>query len=137
MSAARAREVVLSSAPSRRESERLVEMSAFSIIGADPRDGSRRLEVVGELDLAVADRLRAAIEAVDPGVELVVVDLARCEFLDSTGLAVILGAREQLEESGRRLMVSSPTRQVERVLAITGLLDDGLVLDRGGEEGER
>jgi anti-anti-sigma factor len=127
----------LSSAASRCESERLVEMSTFSVTEGDRRDGSRRLEVVGELDLAVAEQLRAAIEAVDPGVELVVVDLARCEFLDSTGLAVILGAREQLEESGRRLMVSSPTRQVERVLAITGLLDDGLVLDRGGEEGER
>lgn len=104
-------------------------MSPFSVTERSPQGGSRLLEVVGELDLAVADQLRSALDAIPADVPLVVIDLERCAFLDSTGLAVILAAHQELEGSGRRLVVAAPTRQVERILEITGLTKDGFVLD--------
>lgn len=104
-------------------------MNAFSISERDLRPGCRVIDLAGELDLAVADQLRSAIDAVSPDTETVVISLERCEFIDSTGLAVILAAHNEFEESGRRLVVCEPTRQVERILAITGLKDNGLVFD--------
>jgi anti-anti-sigma factor len=108
-------------------------MSSFAVTERPLRGDSRLIEVVGELDLAVADQLRSTLDAIPADVSLVVIGLERCEFLDSTGLAVILAAHQELEKSGRRLVLSSPTRQVERILEITGLANDGFVLD-GVEE---
>jgi anti-sigma B factor antagonist len=102
-------------------------MNAFSISQRDLIPGRRVIEVVGELDLAVADQLKAAIDALEPGTEVVVVNLERCEFIDSTGLAVILAAHNEFEKAGRRLVVCKPTHQVERLLTITGLMGDGLI----------
>jgi anti-anti-sigma regulatory factor len=42
---------------------------------------------------------------------------------------VILAGRQEFEESGRRLVLSAPALQVERLLSITGLTGDGLVFD--------
>lgn len=102
-------------------------MSTLSISERDLRPGCRVIDVVGELDLAVAAQLKSAIDAVDSDTEVVVINLEHCEFIDSSGLAVILAARNKFEESGRRLVACAPTHQVERILSITGLLDNGLV----------
>lgn len=104
-------------------------MTAFSISERDLSPGRRVIEVAGEFDLAVADQLKSAIDALRPEIEVVVVDLERCEFIDSTGLAVILAAHNRFEESGRRLVVCRPAHQVERLLSVTGLLEDGLVFE--------
>jgi len=102
-------------------------MTTLSISERDLRPGCRVIEVAGELDLAVADQLKSAIDAVGSGPEAVVIDLQHCEFIDSSGLAVILAAHNRFEESGRRLVACAPTHQVERILSITGLMDNGLV----------
>jgi anti-anti-sigma factor len=104
-------------------------MSTFSISERDLRPGCRVVEVVGELDLAVADRLESAVDAVSSDIEVVVISLERCDFIDSTGLAVILAAHKEFEEAGRRLVVCAPAHQVERILSVTGLMDNGLVFD--------
>ena len=55
------------------------------------------LEVGGEVDVYTAPRLRERlIELVDSGVRHVVVDLGRVDFLDSTGLGVLVGALKRL-----------------------------------------
>src|SRR5947208_12473988 len=55
------------------------------------------LEVGGEVDVYTAPRLRERlIELVDGGAKHVVVDLSRVEFLDSTGLGVLVGALKRL-----------------------------------------
>jgi stage II sporulation protein AA (anti-sigma F factor antagonist) len=88
-------------------------------------DGAIEIEVDGEVDLSVADRLQNAIEKAGPGSTLI--DLSRCTFIDSTGIAVILRAHRLRAEDGGRLVAHSPSRQVLRVLTITGLTGNGLV----------
>ena len=87
--------------------------------------------VTGELDLAVADKLRAAIEQVEE--PTLVIDLSACGFIDSTGIAVILRSHGRFAEEGRRLVVASPQRQVLRVLELTGLTADGMLVEKPGD----
>src|SRR2546430_9584696 len=59
--------------------------------------GHRVLEVGGEIDVYTAPQLRERlISLVEGGDRHVIVDLARVEFLDSTGLGVLVGALKRL-----------------------------------------
>jgi anti-anti-sigma factor len=101
-------------------------MALFRVSEQEIGPGCREIRVEGELDLAVADRLQEAIERCPDDQTLI--DLEGCEFIDSTGIAVIVRAgRERARDGGGRLVVHSPTDQVLRVLEITGLTDIGLV----------
>jgi anti-anti-sigma factor len=76
--------------------------------------------VDGELDAFTAQTLRtemSAVEAADP--ERVVLDLRKVRFLDSSGLAVILGARERaMSETGWELeLVIAGSNAVEDTFA--------------------
>lgn len=103
-------------------------MEPFALAERDHGPGSKEIEVKGELDLAVADQLQSAIDSVGSGYERIAINLGPCEFIDSTGIAVIVAARRRLEEEGRRLFVCAPRDQVLRVLSTTGLAGDGLVV---------
>jgi anti-anti-sigma factor len=50
------------------------------------------IEVDGELDLSVAGQLQEAIDGA--GSVATLIDLTRCTFIDSTGIAVILRANQ-------------------------------------------
>jgi anti-anti-sigma factor len=104
-------------------------VSDFSVSQRELRPGYQVIELVGELDLAVADRLGSAIDAVDSGTRVLILDMEHCAFMDSTGLATVLAARQKFEQSGRRLAVCAPGLQVKRLFSITGSADNGLVFD--------
>jgi anti-anti-sigma factor len=88
--------------------------------------GGRLLRIEGELDLAVAGQLQEAIDAAVDAAAAVVLSLDACEFIDSTGIAVILRGRSALEEAGGRLAVFGAKGGVARVFEMTGLTDGGL-----------
>ncbi len=74
----------------------------------------------GELDLASASHLESAIESA--GIEdtpLVVLDLEDLQFIDSTGLRIILAAHERSLERGQEFAVTRGSEQVQRLLSIT------------------
>ena len=85
--------------------------------------------VAGELSLAEAEKLdrhlSGLLAATDE--ELIVVDLARLMFIDSTGLGVLVRAQRAADERGIRLAVRNPGPQTQRLLSLTGL-DAHLVL---------
>lgn len=101
-----------------------MKMRPFKLIETVLGDGQAEIEVQGELDLAVADQLRDAIEG--RGEERILIGLAACDFIDSTGIAVIVQASQG---DDRMLAVHSPSAQVLRVLQITGLTGNGLVFE--------
>jgi anti-anti-sigma factor len=100
----------------------------FQLTETEPRRGCRTIEVVGELDLAVADRLT---EALNRAAEypLVLVDLGNCDFVDSTGLAAFVHAHNSMKSEGRRFAIFGADHQVLRILSVTGLIEHDLVFE--------
>ena len=90
----------------------------------DPEHGVQTIFVRGELDLSTAPDLEAPLEqALERGNGSVLIDLTRCEFIDSTGIALIVRAWQRLQSggNGRALVICTQNDQVRRVLEITGL----------------
>jgi anti-sigma B factor antagonist len=89
------------------------------------RDGDRvTVALQGELDMAVTDRLRTAIEQAEDGDgdgKLLVLDMSQLDFIDSTGLEAVLHAARRSAEAGGRLIVSRPSRYVRRLLELTAI----------------
>jgi len=104
-------------------------LRAFKLIEEDLRPDCRKIQVEGELDLAVAGQLEESLVRAGAGYREVLIDLERCEFIDSTGIAAIVQAHRQLAEQGGRVVVCAPSAQVLRVLSITGLTANGLVFE--------
>jgi len=81
------------------------------------------LRIEGEIDVATAPQLRAALAAlVDGGARRISLDLTAVGFVDSSGLGVLVGALRKLEEAnGGRLRVENVQDGVRKVFEITGL----------------
>jgi anti-sigma B factor antagonist len=76
----------------------------------------------GELDVASADALRAAVADIrDSGCEDIVVDPRELCFIDSAGLAVLMAADRRAHQEGWRFSVLEGCSPLDRLLAITGL----------------
>ncbi|HEX3812180.1 MAG TPA: STAS domain-containing protein [Mycobacteriales bacterium] len=82
------------------------------------------LEVGGEVDAYSAPTLGARIsEIVASGQKQLVVDLNGVEFIDSTGLGVLVGGFNEAREAGGRLDLVCAVERVLKLLRITGLND--------------
>jgi anti-sigma B factor antagonist len=82
------------------------------------------LALTGELSLAEAAQLESRLEqAMSETPETIVVDLAGVEFIDSTGLSVLVRAQQQAGERQIRFGVVNPPAQATRLLSLTGLAE--------------
>jgi anti-sigma B factor antagonist len=78
--------------------------------------------VAGEVDLVTAPELRAALlELVGAGKVALIVDLEAVEFLDSTGLGVLVGAVKRARADGGDLSLVCTHPHLLKVFEITGL----------------
>jgi anti-anti-sigma factor len=86
--------------------------------------GCIEIEVEGELDFDVSDQLRAALDAAqEDAPRHVLLGLAGCSFIDSSGLAVLVAAGRALAEHDRQLLLYGLHGQVRRLLEVTGLTE--------------
>ncbi len=87
-------------------------------------DGGVRLELVGELDMAGATRLEERLQALAAGGDPVVMDLHRLQFIDSSGLRVLVGAVTDARRDNRALVLD-PTLapQVRQIIDLLELRD--------------
>lgn len=82
------------------------------------------ISVGGELDLASSPALEEELDRVAAsGTQLVIVDLRELEFMDSTGLSVLVRAHQRAEEQGKRFGLVNGSQQVHRLLTLTGVAD--------------
>ena len=96
--------------------------TGFSISISD-RDGRAVVVIRGELDLATAPDLDAAIKSrLDDGQD-VVVDLRELDFMDSTGLRVLVAAHGRVEGTEQRFLIVRPLpgASIELILAVAGV----------------
>jgi anti-anti-sigma factor len=93
--------------------------------------GCHEIVVEGELDLAVVDQLEAALDrAAERGVHALL-DLGACSFLDAGCLGVLIRGHETLRERRRQLLLYGVNGQVRRLLALTGVAENGLLVSSG------
>jgi anti-anti-sigma factor len=79
------------------------------------------LKLVGELDLASAPVLEKELDRLDDSAQIIV-DLRDLEFIDSTGLSVLVRANQRAADGGGEFgIISSGDGQVRRLLDLTGL----------------
>lgn len=94
-------------------------------IGVEVTDelGSLVVSPHGDVDMETAPELDAALAAVDDAVSRVVVDLSDVDFLDSSGITVLVEHWQRLQQRAHpaelRLVVATPA--VAKVLDVAGL----------------
>jgi len=88
----------------------------------DSRSHHTVLVVNGEVDVYTAPRLREKlVELVSAGHRQIVVDLEGVDFLDSTGLGVLVGGLKRLRSNGGDLSLVCTRARILKVFEITGL----------------
>jgi len=92
-------------------------------VRSEQQDGVFVVTVEGELDMNTASDLERELEGpLAAGQEPLLIDLSRCEFIDSTGIALIVRSWQALDGDGDdRFALCGIGDQVKRVLDITGL----------------
>ena len=76
----------------------------------------------GEIDVYTAPRLRQAlIDLVEGGAKDIVVDMDRVDFLDSTGLGVLVGGLKRVKSNEGEMKLVVTQDRIMKIFDITGL----------------
>ncbi len=99
----------------------------FQASASELEGGISLLKVDGELDLSTAPQLEGPLEQATGSAEAaVLIDLSDCQFIDSTGIALIVRAWQRVDAAAGNggkggLVLCCNNEQVLRVLEVTGL----------------
>ena len=84
--------------------------------------GRTVVEVIGEIDVYTAPKLREQLaELVDSGRHDIVVDMQGVEFLDSTGLGVLVGGLKRVKQHDGSMNLVCTQERILKIFRITGL----------------
>jgi anti-anti-sigma factor len=89
------------------------------------RGTTAEVALAGDLDMAGAFKLEPAIERMvsETTVDLLVVDLAGVEFIDSAGVGSLVATQDRLSDLGIDARFRRPSEAVRRVLHVSGMRD--------------
>jgi anti-sigma B factor antagonist len=91
---------------------------------ATDRSDGIHVELTGELDISSASSVESRlIEIEEREPERLILDLRRVNFIDSTGLSMIINADGRAKKAGRRLTIVSGEGVPQRILRTVGLED--------------
>jgi anti-sigma B factor antagonist len=82
------------------------------------------LQLQGDLDLATAPELSAALDSIPASYGRLVLDLSKLGFIDSTGVRALVRGKQELTDHGVKVDLFDVPRQAAKVLQLLGL--DGL-----------
>jgi anti-anti-sigma factor len=82
---------------------------------------SLRLVLTGELDIATAPVLDAALDQAEAGsAAQILLDLAAVPFIDSSGLRTLIRAADRAAANGGRLAIAGAGPQARRLFELSG-----------------
>jgi anti-sigma B factor antagonist len=86
------------------------------------KNGTSVVTLRGEIDVYTAPRLRQTlIDLVDGGATDIVVDMEKVDFLDSTGLGVLVGGLKRVKDRDGSLKLVANQDRILKIFDITGL----------------
>lgn len=96
--------------------------ASYTTRGRQP-DGTARLDVEGDLDLATRSALVGQVDRLleDTAVTGIVIDVSAVDFIDSSCIGALVGCKLNAEQSGRTLLVAGARGQVDEVFRMTGV----------------
>ena len=96
-------------------------MASFKM-DTEERSGELVVRLSGDLDLAALEAVDTALaQAQMAGHRSVQVDLRGLEFIDSTGIRLLLMAHERAENKGDQFCVIRGSERIQRIFALTDL----------------
>ncbi|WP_169951479.1 STAS domain-containing protein [Microbispora sp. H11081] len=102
----------------------------FQVEALVPEPGAVRLVMIGELDYSMVDEASAAVaKALAEDLRLLELDLSGLEFVDSSGMAVLMNAYTGAGERGVAFRITAVTPYLRHLLEVIAL-DDVLDLPR-------
>lgn len=87
------------------------------------RNGTCRLVLRGELDIASAHSVGDRLNMLLADHRTIALDLSELSFIDSTGLGVLVRATDAADQNGAVLTIAALSETVMRVVELTGLAE--------------
>ncbi len=81
------------------------------------------VKIIGELDHHYATRIRETIdiEIKDKDIRLLIFDLSALEFMDSSGIGVIMGRLRLMKQQGGKVCVAGAKDSLNKIICLSGL----------------
>ena len=79
----------------------------------------------GELDEHSAQSVRISLDEMfeGEGFNQVIIDLSELDFMDSTGIGVMLGRYKKLKSKNKPIFICNPSTHAEKIFKMTGLYE--------------
>ena len=79
----------------------------------------------GELDEHSASYTRITLDEIfdKPNFDKIVVDLSELDFMDSTGIGVLIGRYKKMKDKSIPIFIANPSAHAEKIFKITGLYE--------------
>lgn len=76
----------------------------------------------GELDISSADKLKDRLHSLlEKNMLDMKINLKNLDYIDSTGLGVMIGVLKKLKLNDKQIYISNPKSNVRKIFTITGL----------------
>jgi anti-sigma B factor antagonist len=93
----------------------------FDVEVCEESESQAKLVLRGELDVTAGPSFRAALYAQMQRTPVVTVDLNELDFLDSSGLGILVGALKYARSRSGDVRIVAGNSHIKHVLEITGL----------------
>jgi len=91
-------------------------------IQTQPIDNGSLITLSGRMDAQTAPPVREALQGqIDAGRSMLVVDMARVDFVDSSGLSVLVSSMKRSRQAGGDLILAGLNPQVRVIFELTRL----------------
>lgn len=81
--------------------------------------------LIGELDEYTANFTRDGLDEVflNNNYSTVVFELSKLDFMDSTGIGVLLGRYKKLKSKNKNIFISNPSQSIEKIFNMSGIFE--------------